>query len=103
MPWLPTDPTTARAIPPFAAPGAVACTPDDADAFYVDRGGQVGDAYARARAICTACPVKTKCLRWAIQTRQRYGMWGGTTPEERRALWRELQRRHDQDPQLTAA
>ena len=41
-----------------------------------------------AKAICATCPVRPECLRYALQTRQEYGIWGGTTEDERRALAR---------------
>lgn len=39
-----------------------------------------------AKKICGACPVIEKCLRWALDTRQPYGIWGGTTERERRDI-----------------
>jgi WhiB family transcriptional regulator, redox-sensing transcriptional regulator len=39
-----------------------------------------------AQAICARCPVAADCLDWALRTGQGHGVWGGTTPEERRAL-----------------
>jgi WhiB family transcriptional regulator, redox-sensing transcriptional regulator len=47
---------------------------------------------ARAVAICRACPVRTDCLNFAITTGQSEGVWGGTTPSERRNLRREIRR-----------
>lgn len=49
----------------------------------------------QAKAICTDCPVKAECLEFAITTNQEYGVWGGTSEEERRSLrraWRAQQR-----------
>jgi WhiB family transcriptional regulator, redox-sensing transcriptional regulator len=40
----------------------------------------------RAIAKCRACPVQNECLRFAINTRQSQGVWGGTTPQERRLI-----------------
>ncbi|MBP2705064.1 WhiB family transcriptional regulator [Microbispora sp. RL4-1S] len=40
----------------------------------------------RARRICTTCPVQAACLDWALRTGEADGMWGGTTPDERRRL-----------------
>ncbi|HEV3353646.1 MAG TPA: WhiB family transcriptional regulator [Acidimicrobiales bacterium] len=39
-----------------------------------------------AKAICATCPVQPECLRYAVETRQEYGIWGGTTEDERRGL-----------------
>jgi WhiB family redox-sensing transcriptional regulator len=43
---------------------------------------------AAAKAICAACPVRDKCLEWAMATRQDDGVWGGLTEVERRRLRR---------------
>ena len=44
------------------------------------------DGAARAVAICRACPVQAECRNFAITTGQTEGVWGGTTPAERRRL-----------------
>ena len=31
-----------------------------------------------AKRICQACPVVGPCLQWALETREPYGVWGGT-------------------------
>ena len=41
-----------------------------------------------ARAVCRVCPVRSECLTYAITTGQDDGIWGGTTPQERRRLRR---------------
>ncbi|WP_226358714.1 WhiB family transcriptional regulator [Pseudonocardia sp. ICBG601] len=38
----------------------------------------------QARLVCTGCPVRVACREWATATGQ-YGIWGGTTREERTA------------------
>lgn len=42
---------------------------------------------ARAKAICTTCPVSEECLEYAIDTREPHGVWGGLNEIERRPLW----------------
>ncbi|MQY04869.1 WhiB family transcriptional regulator [Actinomadura macrotermitis] len=42
----------------------------------------------RAKAICGHCPVTAECLGWALRVGEPDGIWGGTTPEERRELRR---------------
>src|SRR5436305_8397651 len=39
-----------------------------------------------AKTICGACPVQSECLDFALKTRQEFGIWGGTTEDERRLL-----------------
>jgi WhiB family redox-sensing transcriptional regulator len=43
---------------------------------------------SRARAICAQCEVQGECLEFAIRYPEEteYGVWGGTTPGERRRL-----------------
>jgi WhiB family redox-sensing transcriptional regulator len=38
------------------------------------------------RRVCGRCPVRTACLRWALDAGQVSGIWGGTTEEDRRAM-----------------
>lgn len=40
----------------------------------------------RAKAICQVCPVKADCIEFAMRIREPYGIWGGTTESDRRAL-----------------
>ncbi|MFN2615216.1 MAG: WhiB family transcriptional regulator [Actinomycetota bacterium] len=39
---------------------------------------------AKAKEICARCPVKASCLRYAIDTREPFGIWGGLNETERR-------------------
>lgn len=41
---------------------------------------------ARAKAICSECPVTTPCLDFAMQSREQHGIWGGKNEAERRLL-----------------
>jgi WhiB family redox-sensing transcriptional regulator len=42
----------------------------------------------RARRICQGCPVLFECRTWAVGVKGLEGMWGATTPEERKQLRR---------------
>ncbi|WP_460431661.1 WhiB family transcriptional regulator [Amycolatopsis echigonensis] len=44
------------------------------------------------KAVCMGCPVRTECLAEALDGRINFGVWGGMTERERRAL---LRRRPD--------
>jgi WhiB family redox-sensing transcriptional regulator len=49
----------------------------------------------QAKAVCNECPVKDPCLEYAVTSNQEYGVWGGTSEEERRVLrraWRAEQK-----------
>jgi WhiB family redox-sensing transcriptional regulator len=59
------------------------CKSADPDELFVE-----GAAQNRAKVVCTACPVRTECLAYALDHRIEHGVWGGTTERERRALLR---------------
>ena len=39
-----------------------------------------------AVALCRTCDVQGACLAWALQVGDCHGVWGATTPRERRAM-----------------
>jgi WhiB family redox-sensing transcriptional regulator len=41
-----------------------------------------------ALAICAICPVVEDCLDHALESKERFGVWGGTTERARRKLSR---------------
>jgi len=41
-----------------------------------------------ARAICQACPVLMDCALSALQAREPFGLWAGSTPTQRQHLLR---------------
>lgn len=52
-----------------------------------DQAGTVSPShYSAARRICGRCPVSAQCLEHAVTTPEPHGMWGGSTPRERRAM-----------------
>ncbi|WP_331747774.1 WhiB family transcriptional regulator (plasmid) [Streptomyces sp. NBC_00853] len=62
---------------------AAVCRTTDPDELFVQ-----GAAQNRAKALCTGCPVRTECLADALDNRIEFGVWGGMTERERRALLR---------------
>jgi WhiB family redox-sensing transcriptional regulator len=60
-----------------------ACRTSDPDTLFVQ-----GAAQNRAKAICSGCEVRTDCLADALDNRVEFGVWGGMTERERRALLR---------------
>lgn len=42
----------------------------------------------KAKRICHTCPVLQPCLEYALATREQYGIWGGMTEIERKAILR---------------
>ena len=63
------------------------CRGMDASVFFTERGAN-GDL-AAAKAVCATCPVRVECLDHAIETRERWGVWGGKSERERRTLRRQ--------------
>ncbi|MFB7057390.1 WhiB family transcriptional regulator [Streptomyces vinaceus] len=51
-----------------------------------ERGEEREDRDEAAKRVCAVCPVRTACLEHALRTREAFGVWGGLTEEERRAL-----------------
>jgi WhiB family redox-sensing transcriptional regulator len=62
---------------------AARCRTADAEELFV-RGAE----QRRVRQFCATCPVRTECLAHALDERVEFGVWGGTTERERRALLR---------------
>jgi WhiB family transcriptional regulator, redox-sensing transcriptional regulator len=62
---------------------AARCRTVDADGLFV-----TGARQREARQFCRACPVRTECLAHALDQRIEFGVWGGMTERERRALLR---------------
>lgn len=62
--------------------------PEKEDAFQLIR-------YAKKQ--CAQCPIVNQCLEYALEAGEAHGIWGGTTPTERRQLKRKA--RHASLPQ----
>jgi WhiB family redox-sensing transcriptional regulator len=51
-------------------------------------------ATAHALAVCHTCPVEQECLTHALTYRERFGVWGGMTADERNLHRRREARRN---------
>jgi WhiB family transcriptional regulator, redox-sensing transcriptional regulator len=60
-----------------------ACARMAPDVLFVE-----GKAQREAREVCAGCPVRVDCLVDALDHRVDFGVWGGMTERERRALLR---------------
>lgn len=60
----------------------------DTSCFFPVRGSNAPLQTATAKAICSACPVIEQCRADAVANNIEFGVFGGTTPHERRALRR---------------
>lgn len=65
-----------------------ACSAEAGDDMFFEPSG-----YARAKLVCRDCPVRQQCLDYAVRANEQYGVWGGRTPDERRAVRRGMRRR----------
>jgi WhiB family redox-sensing transcriptional regulator len=63
---------------------AGACLTADPDLFFpISSAGPAAQQIARAKTVCAGCDVRRQCLEFAMANDQVYGIWGGTTPEDR--------------------
>jgi WhiB family transcriptional regulator, redox-sensing transcriptional regulator len=57
------------------------CTDTDGDGLFV-----TGAAQRKAAAFCRHCPVMRQCAAEALDNKVEFGVWGGMTERQRRAL-----------------
>src|SRR6478735_8373555 len=62
---------------------AAACRSAQPDQLFV-RGAEQN----KAKQLCAGCPVRTECLAEALDNQMEWGVWGGMTERERRAILR---------------
>ena len=61
------------------------CSQSDPEAWFPEKGGSTRGP----KRICYRCPVISECLDYALETDQRFGVWGGLSERERRRLKRD--------------
>jgi WhiB family transcriptional regulator, redox-sensing transcriptional regulator len=63
-----------------------ACRGVDSELFFPEGSrGPALESAASAKQICAACPVRARCLDWALTHGAHHGVWGGRTEDERRS------------------
>jgi WhiB family redox-sensing transcriptional regulator len=62
------------------------CRDRDPDAFFPLTPAGESDAIR----VCQGCPVQMDCLEFALEAKVRFGVWGGMTEKQRRALERQI-------------
>jgi WhiB family redox-sensing transcriptional regulator len=87
LPWSRPEPEIEALLLPDWTLSAACRDLDEAAAdriFFPERGGRA----TAAGAICHSCVVRGECLEYALSDENAFdaGIWGGTTPKERRAL-----------------
>lgn len=83
-----TLPSGHRSVGSTGIPGAPAdwstravCSTQDPDLLFV-----TGAAQREAAKMCRGCPVRLECLADALDNEVEFGVWGGLTERQRRAL-----------------
>jgi WhiB family redox-sensing transcriptional regulator len=77
-------------LPHWAEKGA--CRRLSPDIFFDDTDGDFPNI--TAATACGHCMIQLECLNWAMRTKEKYGIWGGTTPRQREKLRRVIPRSH---------
>ena len=86
--WPPSRPDDFHRFYPPGWTEFALCAEVDPDLFSPEKGGNA----RLAREIFAACPVQSQCLDYAMG-RDDFGVWGGLTERERRALKRNTRRK----------
>lgn len=60
-----------------------------------------GESTKEAKEVCTGCTVRVECLEYAIETGERFGIWGGKSERERRRMRGDRRRAERQLPAPT--
>ena len=80
-----------------------ACKGQPVDLFFPQKGGGGVKAVRKAKVFCDVCPVAAPCLEYGVLISDRQGIYGGTTPLQRRAMkLRQVQVRQGLDTQQSA-
>jgi WhiB family redox-sensing transcriptional regulator len=70
-----------------------ACRDEDPELFFpVGNTGPALQQIEEAKKVCNRCLVINECLKWALESGQEAGVWGGLSEDERRALKRRAAR-----------
>jgi WhiB family transcriptional regulator, redox-sensing transcriptional regulator len=73
---------TTKLLQPLDWQTKARCTEVDAEIFFPERGG----SSKAARAVCAQCEVRLNCLEYALNNKEQFGIWGGTSERERRRI-----------------
>jgi WhiB family redox-sensing transcriptional regulator len=76
---------TNKLLQPLDWQAKARCTEADPEIFFPERGG----SSKAARAVCAQCDVRMDCLEYALNNKEQFGIWGGTSERERRRLRKE--------------
>ena len=68
--------------PPGGWRDSALCAQTDPEIFFPDK----GESVTAAKRVCRSCEVRAECLQEALDRGERFGVWGGLSERERRAL-----------------
>ena len=86
--WMMSTRSVDQSLPPWEQLGrpewmeSASCRDEDRALFFPSLGGNA----AKARAICSTCPVRQECLAYALADPESAGVCGGISERERRKL-----------------
>ena len=61
-----------------------ACRDEDPELFFpVGNTGPALQQIEEAKKVCNRCSVINECLKWALESGQEAGVWGGLSEDER--------------------
>lgn len=63
------------------------CRQTDPEIYFPEKGGST----RAAKRMCLDCTVKSECLSAALETDERFGVWGGASERERRKMQRDIE------------
>lgn len=66
---------------------SAACRSEDPEMFYPS-GRSARGLVVHAQSVCAVCPVVEACGRWALETGEQWGIWGGMSENRRRQILR---------------
>jgi WhiB family transcriptional regulator, redox-sensing transcriptional regulator len=68
---------------------SAACRDSDPESFFpIGTSGPALLQVEQAKAVCRSCDVVRECLKWALDSGEDAGVWGGMSEDERRAIKR---------------
>lgn len=82
VPGVRQQPSVEEDENPLAWQSDSLCAQTDPEAFFPEKGGSTRDA----KKICSSCEVRARCLEYALENDERFGIWGGLSERERRKL-----------------
>jgi WhiB family transcriptional regulator, redox-sensing transcriptional regulator len=74
------------------------CAEVDPDLWFPEK----GESNREAKSVCRSCEVRQLCLEFALNTGQRFGVWGGLSERELRRLRRAVPQASSPQPRKAA-